>query len=212
MISGRRGLRRGQHILGASLAAIGVLACSRTPAEPEPAPAASVASGAEPSGPAVAPLVWEVPGSWTVLDVPRSATSPRKAGYKLPKAGDDKEDAEVNVFFFGTGSQGDPEKNFKEWFGEFDGDVGAQAKRESFEVRGMKVETVEVAGTFKIALGPKIGPKKKAPMQMVKQNFRMVGAVVRTPDRGNWFFKMTGPDETVQAARSGFRATLDSVR
>jgi hypothetical protein len=196
-----------QHILGALLVATGLLGCSRAPAEPErdPAPAA-----AESAAPLVTPLTWEVPGSWTVLTGPRSG--PRKAGYKPPKAGDDKEDAEVSVLFFGTGALGDPDKSFNEWFSEFDGDLGKTAKRESFEVRGMKVETVEVVGTYKIALGPKVGPKKKAPMQMVKEGWRLVGAVVKTPDRGNWFFKMVGPDETVQSARSGFRSMLDSAK
>jgi len=158
----------------------------------------------------VAPLVWDVPGAWTVMEAPGSGS--RKAIYKVPKAGNDKEDAELTVFFFGTGSKGDPAPNFKEWFGQFDGDVGATAARESFEARGLKVETVEVTGTYKIAMGPALGPKKKPPMQMVKQNFRLYGAVVKTPDRGNWFFKLTGPDETVQAARPAMRTLFESAR
>jgi hypothetical protein len=36
--------------------------------------------------------------------------------------------------------------------------------------------------------------------------------VVRTKDRGNWFFKLVGPDETVQAARSAFRRMVESAR
>jgi hypothetical protein len=179
-------------------------ACSRTPAEPEPAPAAGT------SAPAVTPLQWDVPGSWTVLDAPRG--SRKKAVYKVPKAANDKEDVEVHVLFYGTGSQGDADKIFKEWFAQFDGDVGPTAHRERFEVRGMPVDLVEVNGTYKIALTPNKTPGGKPPVQMVKQGYRLLGAVVRTPDRGNWFFKMTGPDETVQAARSALRALLESAR
>ncbi len=180
-------------------------ACSKAPSEPEPTPAAQTTSA-----PAVAPLAWTVPGAWTTLDAPRGG--PRKAVYRTTKAGDDKEEAQVEVFFWGTGAQGDPEKHFKEWFEQFDGDVGKDAAREHFKAGALEVETVEVAGTYKIALGPPVGPNKKTPMQMVKQGYRLLGAVVRTPDRGNWFFKLAGPSDTVQAARDAFRGMLESAR
>ena len=179
-------------------------ACSKSPAEPDPPPAAA------PQGPAVAPLVWTAPAAWTAQDPPKGG--PKKAGYKTAKAGDDKEEADIEVLFYGTGAAGDPEKRFKEWFALFDGDVGATAKRESFDVGALKVEMVEVSGTYKIALGPPVGPKKRAAMQMVKENFRLVGAAVKTPDRGTWFFKMAGPSDSVQAARDAFRTMLESSK
>ncbi|XYH92422.1 hypothetical protein ACMHYB_31655 [Sorangium sp. So ce1128] len=188
-----------------ALVALAVPACSRSAPEPEPSPP-SAASGA----PTAAPLAWDVPGSWAALDVPRAG--PRKALYKVPRAANDKEDVEVQVLSFGLGSKGDVEANFKEWFAQFDGEVGAKARRESFEVRGMRVETVEVAGTYTIALGPKAGARKRASVEMVKDGYRLLGAAVRTPDRGNWFFRMVGPDETVQSARSAFRGLIESVR
>jgi hypothetical protein len=191
-------------LVAAALLAAWIPACSRAPDEPEPAQAASA------SAPAVAPLQWDVPGSWTALDAPRSG--PRKAAYKVPRAANDKEDVEVHVLFYGTGSQGDVEKNFASWFDQFDGDVAATAKRETFEVRGMQIEMVDVTGTYKVALAPPRGAAKKSPVEMVKKGHRLLGAVVRTADRGNWFFKMTGPDETVQSARSALRGLLDSVR
>ncbi|WP_437564803.1 hypothetical protein [Sorangium sp. So ce542] len=187
----------------AAILSLAVSACSRTAAEPEPPPAASGA-------PVAAPLAWDTPGSWAALEAPRAG--PRKALYKVPRAADDKDDVEVQVLSFGLGSKGDVEANFREWFAQFDGDVGAKARRESFEVRGMRVELVEVAGTYKIPLGPQGGSRRRAPVEMVKDGYRLVGAAVRTPDRGNWFFRMVGPDETVQSARSGFRSVLESVR
>jgi hypothetical protein len=188
-----------------ALAAVALLVagCSKSPSEPEPPAAASAHE------PAFAPLVWDAPPTWTLLP---GAKAPKKATYKVPATGGDKEDAEVNVVFFGTGSEGDPERRFKEMFGQFDGDVGATAKRESFEVHGWRVETVDTAGTFKMNLTPEVGPKKRSPVQMVKKDHRLQAAVVRTPDRGNWFFRMTGPDATVQAATGSFRAMIDSVR
>lgn len=192
---GRLGL-----LVALALAAAG---CSKKTAEPEPPAAASTHE------PAVIPLAWDAPPTWTQLP---GAKAPKKATYKVPPAGGDKEEAEVNVVFFGTGAEGDPDRRFKEMFGQFDGDVGATAKRETFEVHGWKVETVDTAGTFKQNLTPEVGPKKKSPVQMVKKDHRLLAAVVRTPDRGNWFFRMTGPDATVQSATGSFRAMLDSVR
>ena len=127
-------------------------------------------------------------------------------------AGDDGEEAEATVSFHGTGAKGDPASNFKEWFGQFDGDVGATAAREKLRARTLDVETVEVTGTYKIALTRAPRGRKAPGVQMVKKQWRLYGAVVKTPDRGNWFFKLTGPDDTVQAARSAFRAMVESAR
>jgi hypothetical protein len=160
------------------------------------------------SVPAVAPLVYEVPGTWTKLG--ESAVSSKRAGYKVPKAGADAEDAELTVLFFGTGSQGDPDKHFKEWIEAFD--AGAATDRKSFDSPAGKIDTVESAGTYKVSLGPAVGPKKKSPMQMVKEKWRLYGAVVRTKDRGNWFFKLVGPDETVLAAKGALESTLQSAK
>jgi hypothetical protein len=192
----------------AALAAILLAACSHAPSEPEGP------NGAPSSTPAVAPLLWDTPPSWTTVNTPNAPRAgAKKASYSVGKVGTDKEDGEVLVTFLGTGSQGDPAGSYKEWFGQFDGDVSSTAKRETFKsAHGLDVETVEVAGTYKVPLAPGIGPQKRSPVQMVKNNFRLYGAVVKTTDRGNWFFKLTGPDETVQAARSAMRSMLESAR
>jgi hypothetical protein len=158
--------------------------------------------------PAVAPLVYEVPGTWTKLG--EAQTGSKRAGYKIPRAGADSEDAELTVFFFGTGSQGDPEKNFKEWLDAFD--AGASATRRSYDSPAGKVEVVEVTGTYKVSLGPPVGPKKKSPMQMVKDKWRLHAAVVRTKERGNWFFKLVGPEETVLASKSAMDTALEAAK
>jgi hypothetical protein len=188
--------------------ALAAPACNRAASEPD-APAAPPSAT-----PSLPPVVWDTPGSWTTMNAPNTSRSgARKASYNVPKAGNDKEEGEVLVTFNGTGDRGDPAKIFKEWFDQFDGNLGATAKREELvNARGLKVEMVEIAGTYKVALAPPVGPQKKSAVQMVKNNFRLVGAVVKTPDRGNWFFKLTGPDETVQSARSALRALLESAR
>ncbi len=198
------GIRQHPSLIAAASALL-FAACSKAPAEPDrPAPTASAAA------PAVAPLTWDAPGGWAKLEVRPS--SPEKAAYRVDKAGNDKEDAEVHVYFYGTGAKGDPAANFKEWFAQFDGDVGPTAARDRFQARGLEVETVEVSGTFKISLTPPGRGMKKSPVQMVKSGWRLYGAVVKTPDRGNWFFKLVGPDETVQSAKSALRGMLETAR
>jgi hypothetical protein len=186
------------------LALAGAIGCSKAPAEPEPPASTGVSTT-----PAVAPLQWSTPGSWTNLNVPQSGS--QKAGYRIPPAGNDKEEATLEVFFYGTGAAGNPDKQFQAWFGQFDGKAGETAKRDKFSAGTFEVETVEVSGTYKIPLGPAVG-KKKAPMQMVKNDFRLLGAVVKTPDRGNWFFKLAGPNDTVEAARGAWRTLLESSK
>ena len=183
--------------------AVALVGCSRAADEPNAPPPAGSATP-------VAPLLFDTPGGWTKLEAPPSG--PRKGSYRIDKVGNDKEEAEMNVFFFGTGAKGDPAPLFKEWFSQFDGDVGATAKREQLDVKGFKVETAEVSGTYKIALAPPPRGRKQAPVQMVKNGWRLYGAVVKTTDRGNWFFKITGPDETVQAGKSAFRSMLETLR
>jgi hypothetical protein len=158
----------------------------------------------------VAPLLWDVPGAWARLDAPPSGST--KAVYRVSPAGSDAEPGEAQISFFGTGTKGDPAQRFEEWFHRFDGEVGATAARDAFRAHDLAVETVEVSGTYKIALTP-APPGRRAPgVQMVKKRWRLLGAVVRTKDRGNWFFELTGPDETVQARRSAFRWMLESAR
>jgi len=174
-------------------------ACAKAPAEPD-APASAAPA------PQVAPLAWDAPGTWAKVDVPSGGSE--KARYRVEGAAD----AEVHVFFFGTGSKGDPAQVFKGWFAQFDGDVGSVASHEKIKAGALDVETVEVRGTYKIALAPTPRGRKEAPVSMVKKDYRLAGAVVRTADRGNWFFQMVGPDDVVQAARPAFRRMLESAR
>jgi hypothetical protein len=157
----------------------------------------------------VASLKFTAPPSWRKTE--ESDDKPRRAGYAVPKVGDDKEDGEALVLFFGTGSAGDRDKQWDPWFEQFDGDAKKDAKRETFETNGMQIETFEFLGTYKLNMGPHRPRMNKSPVQMVKEHYRMIGAVVHTKDRGNWFFRLVGPDATVLAAKSDFRSMLEEV-
>jgi len=194
---------------GFAVALLALLALAAAACRDKPQEISTPAMSAAPS-PAVAPLVYEVPGTWTKMG--DSQSSAKRALFKVPKAGADTEDAELTTYFFGTGSQGDPDKIFKEWFDQLDGNAAATAERKSFDGAAGKVDTIDVMGTYKVSLGPPVGPRKKSPMQMVKEKWRLYAAVVRTRDRGNWFFKLVGPDETVQAAKNALRTALEAAK
>ena len=141
-----------------------------------------------------------------------SPSKARRAGYKVPPAGNDKEDAELLVLFFGTGANGDRDKQWEPWFEQFDGTPKESATRAEFDAPAGRVETFEFKGAYKLNLGQQRPGMKKSPVQMVKQDFRMIGAVVKTTSRGNWFFRLVGPDETVLAAKDAFLSMLSGVR
>lgn len=173
------------------------------------APAEIVPTGPAPAERSLAPLKWSVPPTWSLTE--SSPSAPRRAGYKVPRAGNDKEDAELLVLFFGTGASGERDKQWQPWFEQFDGDPKADATRKDMNVHGMPIETFEFMGAYKLNVGNRRPGQTKSPVQMVKKDFRMIGVVVKTPERGNWFFRLVGPDETVLAAKEPFFQMLEAV-
>jgi hypothetical protein len=194
------------------------LACSEPTKEPEPAkrpPSATAAQGAhegsaEENATTDAPLLWDVPAGWSKTEA--SDKGPRRAEYSVPRVGDDKEDTELLALYFGKGKNGERDTQWDAWLGQFDGDAKRDAKRETFEVGDNVVEVFEHVGNYKLNMGPQRPGMTRSPVQMVKPNFRMLGAVVRTKSRGNWFFRMVGPDPTVTAQKDAFLEMLKSVR
>jgi len=180
------------------LLALLVAACSKTPAEPErTTPPASALPAPPPSAAAEVKgeIAWDAPPSWTSAPNPSPM---RKATYKIARAAGDTEDAELTV----SAASGGVEANVKRWSGQF-GD--AAPKTETRKVGGLVVTVVEIRGTFASGGGMMGGPSTP------KDKFMLLGAVV---DGGaqQHFFKMTGPEKTVSAARKDFDALVASLR
>jgi len=196
-------------ILAAIAVVTCVLACNKQP-EPiprdQPADTTPGAGNAHGGGPAVsvAPAAaapgapddigYDAPAGWTSAPNPSPM---RKATFKIPKAGGDTEDAELAV----SAASGGVEQNVKRWEQQF-GD--AKAKTEARTVNGLKVTIVEIKGKF--AAGGMMG--QPAPP---KDNQMLLGAIVDSGDRQH-FFKMTGGDKTVSAARKDFDKFVSSFR
>lgn len=190
-------------------------ACSKTTSEPEKSSdGPAFAPGATPSASAAATtgasrggslpsssadstdeVAWDAPSAWVSVPNPNIM---RKATYKVPRASGDTEDAELSV----SAASGGVEANIKRWAGQFG---SAEPKTEPRTVRGLKVTVVEIKGTYASSGGMMGGPTTP------KERFMLLGAVVDGGDRQH-FFKMTGPEKTVSAARKDFDSLVSSFR
>lgn len=176
-------------------------ACESAPAEPTraSAPAPEKAKG----------LRWTVPPTW---NIDRTASSGLyRAKYSIPSSGDAKLPAELLVQHLGTGKSADAQAKLSEFLSDWEGPGVAAAKRETLSAGQLEIATVEVAATYKMAMGPQVGPQKKAAAQVIKDNYRGIAGAVKTPDRGTWFFRLVGPSDTVEASRSAFLTMLEGL-
>lgn len=192
--------------------------CSRKPEPPgaEPSAPSKTAASAEsrpstPSMPTAASptsgatdgreIVWIDPSGWQKVP---SSSPMRKATYKIPAAPGDADPGEMAVFYF-RGEGGGTEANIQRWIGQFPDAKPDDAKRSLRMVSGLKQTIVELEGTYSSGMPGSSTPATSKPQ------YRLIGAVVETP-AGPYFFKLTGPKKTVDAARAGFFAMLDSVK
>lgn len=190
-------------------------ACSKTPPEPaatstpaEPATGQAQATAEAQPTPAPKPapaaaqagedLAWDAPPRFESAPNPNAM---RKATYKIKRVEGDPEDAELSVSRAG----GSVEANITRWIGQFSERSG-EPKRHELNVGGIKVTVVEIRGTFSGSGMP--GMPAAAP----KPNQAMLGAIAEMPSGESWFFKMTGPEKTVLAARDDFDKLVNSLR
>jgi hypothetical protein len=150
------------------------------------------------TGTGTAALTWTVPSNWSEE---QASSSVRRAQYYVPGPGGD---AEMVVFYFGPGQGGDPMSNAARWANQFTQPDGSSSmdkmKTREQTVAGMSVLRVEIDGHYQNAMtgGPMI------------ENARLLGAIVSGPD-SNWFFKLAGPDATVEDQRDEFESLVASL-
>jgi hypothetical protein len=108
------------------------------------------------------------------------------------------------------GAGGSIESNIDRWVGQFAGEGGAaaKAKRDKASVNGADIEIVDLAGTYKDSPGgPFAGGKT-----INRENYRMLGAIIQTKDRGNYFLKLYGPKATIDENEKGFQDMVKSLK
>ena len=147
-------------------------------------------------------LKFTVPAGW--IEEERTS-SMRVAQYRLPKAAGDTEDASVILYYFGQGQGGSAAANIERWIGQMKQAEGSSPKEEHFEVNGLKVSTVDVAGTYVAETAPGSGTFHNKPA------YRLRAAVVETPN-GSYYVKLVGPEKTVSQWNDSFMTYLKSFQ
>lgn len=184
---------------------------------PEAAPKASARPAASPKASATAKKVapprrkigpasiamsieWKVPESWQKQTIDDSKML--RAKYTVPKADGDADDGEMGVFYFGPTLGGNKDANFKRWAVQMNTTVD-EAKTSEKKVGELKLSILDIEdGTFNA--GRPMGPKTK------KEGYALVGVIVGT-STGNYFFKLTGPKQTVAKARPDFMKLVEGI-
>lgn len=175
--------------------------CSRRAPEPESMRASTARAAEVPS------LSWSAPASWTLE---KSADKGLyRAKYIVPAQGDAPHPAELLVTHLGRGEPSGLDAPLAELAADFELRGAAAPSPSEHERAGFLLREVEVAGTYKFPMGPKVGKRQVA--QMMKEGWRAMGVGVRTPTGELWFFRLVGPEETVKAAASPFRAMLERL-
>ena len=158
-----------------------------------------------PHGGSAPALQYQTPPGW-IQEPPSS--SMRVAQYRLPRAEGDEENATLALFYFGPQAGGGTQANIDRWVSQMSGSGGGAPINHGItkaEANGMQISTVDVSGTY-AGDGGMMGGGTPTP----KPNYRLLASVIETA-HGNYFFKLTGPEATVQKWLSGYQGMLKSV-
>ena len=172
---------------------------------PEATPPAAGSAGqgspepASDAAPADPGIEWTTPSRWAA----QPERPMRLATYVIPAAPGDREGAECAVFYFGPNQGGGVEPNIERWVGQFE--HATAPSRSSLKAGGLEIARVRVAGTYLTPGGPAMKSQGK------KSGYLLLGAIVTGPG-GQVFFKVTGPQKTVEAAAQELDRLLASLR
>ena len=127
--------------------------------------------------------------------------------FAIPSEGEGLQPGRMTVM----GAGGSVQANVDRWYGQFaqpDGsDTKSKATSKKLKLAGCDVTIVDITGTYKDApAGPFAGGKA-----VDRPDYRMLAAIVETPDRGNYFLKFYGPGKTVAKHADGFRAMVEGL-
>ena len=127
--------------------------------------------------------------------------------FAIPSDGEGLQPGRMTVM----GAGGSVQANVDRWYGQFSQPDGSATKdkaaTKSLKLAGCTVTLVDITGTYKDApAGPFAGGKA-----VDRPDYRMMAAIVETPDRGNYFLKFYGPGKTVAGHADGFRAMVEGL-
>lgn len=145
------------------------------------------------------------PGDWKE-EAP--ANRMRFMQFRLPKKGDDKEDAELIIF---KGLGGGAKANVERWKKQFvppkDKQIDDVAKVEEIKIGDRPALKLDVYGTYLFNPQP-FNPRSKSEE---KPNYRML-AIYLDGSENPYQIKLTGPAKTVEAYKNGFDEWVKSFK
>ena len=147
-------------------------------------------------------VAFEVPKSWKSSP---SGSPMRLTQFKVDPVEGDTEPAELVLFAF-RGGGGTVKANLDRWRAQFQGEDGKPPEivTETRKGKNADVTFAEAAGRYVAAVTP------GSPERHDRPGFRLLGAIVQSPDTG-YYFKMVGPDKTMTAAKPAFDAMIKSI-
>lgn len=143
------------------------------------------------------------PANWTKK---KPATNIVEAEFATPPAAGD----EIPGRLTAMGAGGTVDSNIERWAGQFAGENGGPGvpKRDKLTVSDCEVQIVDLSGTYKDTPGgPFAGGKT-----VMRENYRMLGAIIQTKQAGNYFLKLYGPKATIDAAEKDFHTMVKSLK
>lgn len=125
---------------------------------------------------------------------------------KVPRAEDDKRDGRLTIM----GAGGSIEANVARWEGQFSQSDGTPTKAKVTEetVEDMKVTMVDISGVYVETMGGPFSGGKK----VENPDFRVLAAIVQTPESGNYFVKLIGPKATIGANEKAFGEAIKGIK
>lgn len=148
----------------------------------------------------IGPATIEVPTTW---ERQRPRSEMRALQYSIPKVEGDEGKVEFIVFYFG-GQGGGVDENLARWRAMFQ-DAKDEGKTEKFESSGLKITTLDISGTYKDR------PFPASPDVTLREKYRLLAAVVDTPDDGPYFFRIVGPEKSVAAQAEHWTTMLKNA-
>lgn len=126
--------------------------------------------------------------------------------YEIPAVEGDEMPGRMTVM----GAGGSIEDNINRWVSQFQLKGDQKPKRDEAKIAGQKVYLVDITGTFKDT-PPGAGPFSGA-KPVLRENYRMLAAIIATEKNGQHFIKLTGPKATIAKNEEAFKQMIDSLQ
>lgn len=144
-------------------------------------------------------LTMNAPKSWKKKE-PRF----RIIQYEFAIASSDGKAAPARVTIMGAG--GSIKANIDRWKAQFA--KLSRSGESAFKVGKVDVTLIDLEGTFRERSG---GPFSGAP-EKLRTDYRMLGAIIVTPNKGQYFIKITGPQATLAKQDEALKTMLKTMK